>query len=269
MKKILFLLVLVCCQFVFPQEEYSKYKPVEPLYNGGGLDSFYGYLSATIDFTKVPIGGNAIIGFVLDEKGKMNHIKVAFADNTDAEKAITAALLKADKWDVSNQKSKPLFICYKIKLYFSENKVKGLAKTMWFKDDVPDIPIAEDEFEQSESVAITPAPKTSDPSNNTIYNSASIEVKPEYPGGMMAFYSFIAKKYKVPRVAGLKGKVIIAFVVEKDGSLADLKILRDIGYGTGEEAIRVLKLCERWKPAMQNGLPVRCSYQLPINIEAK
>jgi periplasmic protein TonB len=103
--------------------------------------------------------------------------------------------------------------------------------------------------------------------DNNIYNSAAIEVKPEFPGGIAAFYKFIGANYKTPDVAGLKGKLIIAFVVDKDGSLTDIKILRDIGFGTGTEAVRVLKLSPKWIPAEQNGQTVRCAFTLPINIE--
>jgi len=102
--------------------------------------------------------------------------------------------------------------------------------------------------------------------DNLIYNSAGIEVKPEFPGGMQAFYNFIASNYNTPNVKNLKGKVIISFIIEKDGTLTDIKVLRDIGFGTGEEAIRVLKACPKWTPAFQNGQTVRCSYQLPLNI---
>lgn len=103
--------------------------------------------------------------------------------------------------------------------------------------------------------------------DNTIYSSAGIEVKPDFPGGIAKFYSFIQKNYVAPDEPGLKGQVFVSFVVEKDGSLTDIKILRDIGYGTGKEAERVLRKCPRWTPAEQNGKKVRCSYQIPIKIE--
>lgn len=103
--------------------------------------------------------------------------------------------------------------------------------------------------------------------DNTIYNSAGIEVKPEFPGGMAKFYKFIENNYNVPSDSP-GGKVFIQFVVEKDGSLTDIKILRDIGYGTGKEAERVLRKSPRWTPAEQNGKKVRCSYQLPITLSA-
>ena len=104
--------------------------------------------------------------------------------------------------------------------------------------------------------------------DNTVYNTAGIEVKPDFPGGIEKFYNFIAKNYQTPEEEGLKGKVFVSFVVEKDGSLTDIKVLRDIGYGTGAEAIRVLKKCPRWSPGEQNGKKVRCTYSLPINIQS-
>jgi protein TonB len=103
--------------------------------------------------------------------------------------------------------------------------------------------------------------------DNTIYNSAGIEVKPEFPGGWPKFYKFIENNYNVPSDSP-GGKVFIQFVVEKDGSLTDIKVLRDIGYGTGKEAERVLRKSPKWTPAEQNGKKVRCSYQLPITLQA-
>jgi protein TonB len=104
--------------------------------------------------------------------------------------------------------------------------------------------------------------------DNTIYNTAGIEVKPDFPGGLEKFYKFIGKNFQVPEEEGLKGKVFVTFVVEKDGSLTDIKVIRDIGYGTGKEAVRVLKSCPRWNPGEQNGKKVRVLYSLPISIQS-
>ncbi|NDP28071.1 MAG: energy transducer TonB [Flavobacterium sp.] len=104
--------------------------------------------------------------------------------------------------------------------------------------------------------------------DNTVYNTAGIEVKPDFPGGMDKFNAFVAKNYQAPEEEGLKGKVYVTFVVEKDGSLTDIKVLRDIGYGTGKEAIRVLNKCPKWTPGEQNGKKVRCTFSLPISIQS-
>ena len=77
--------------------------------------------------------------------------------------------------------------------------------------------------------------------DNNIYSTGGIEVRPDFPGGLQEFYNYIGKNFKVPDVKGLSGKVIVTFVVEKDGSLTDVKVIRDIGYGTKEEAIRVVE----------------------------
>ncbi|HQK40147.1 MAG TPA: DUF2059 domain-containing protein, partial [Flavobacterium alvei] len=106
-------------------------------------------------------------------------------------------------------------------------------------------------------------------SDNTIYNTAGVEVKPQFPGGMDQFYKFVAENFKTPKVEKLAGKIYVTFVIEIDGSITGMKVLRDIGYGTGEEAIRVLKLSPKWLPGQQNGKTVRCTYSLPISIGAK
>ncbi len=104
--------------------------------------------------------------------------------------------------------------------------------------------------------------------DNNIYNTAGIEVKPDFPGGMAKFYKFVGNNYRTPEEEGLAGKVYVTFVVEKDGSLTDIKVVRDIGYGTGKEAIRVLKSCPKWNPGEQNGKKVRVLYSLPITIQS-
>ena len=68
------------------------------------------------------------------------------------------------------------------------------------------------------------------------------------------------------REQGVSGKVIMQFVVERDGSLTDIKVLRDLGLGTGEEAVRLLKSMPKWKPGIQNGRPVRVAYTLPFSL---
>lgn len=104
--------------------------------------------------------------------------------------------------------------------------------------------------------------------DNTVYNSAGLEVQPQFPGGMDKFYSFVGKNFNVPEEEGINGKVFVSFTVEKDGNLTDIKVLRDVGFGTGNEAIRVLKKCPRWAPGEQNGKKVRCTYSLPITIKS-
>ncbi len=109
--------------------------------------------------------------------------------------------------------------------------------------------------------------KVEDEVQETVYNAAGIDVKPEFPGGISKFQDFIDKKFKVDE-KDLSGKIYSTFIVEKNGSLSDIKILRDLGYGTGKELIRVLKLSPKWKPGLQNGQKVRCLYAIPYRINS-
>lgn len=101
-----------------------------------------------------------------------------------------------------------------------------------------------------------------------VFNTWGLEVRPEFPGGNQAFYKFVGNNYQIPDQPNLSGKVFVEFIIEKDGSLSDIKVLRDIGFGTGAEAIRVLTLCPKWIPGKQNGTEVRCKYSLPITIDS-
>ena len=94
-----------------------------------------------------------------------------------------------------------------------------------------------------------------------------VENQPEFPGGMSELYVFLQKNVKYPPIAkesGIQGRVFVNFVVEKNGSISNVKVLRGIGGGCDEEAIRVVKSMPKWKPGKQRGKPVRVSFNLPI-----
>lgn len=105
--------------------------------------------------------------------------------------------------------------------------------------------------------------------DNLLYDINGLDVKPDFPEGMNEFYKFIGKNYQPPLGKNVSGKIYVSFIIEKDGSLTNLKVLRDIGYGTGKEAIRVLLLSPKWLPGELNGEKVRCNFLMPININSK
>lgn len=118
-----------------------------------------------------------------------------------------------------------------------------------------------------EPVGEAPPTKAAVVEDNAVYDFSSIEKMPDFPGGMPKFYAYVGKNYVYPAAAreqGVSGRLIMSFVVEKDGSLTDIKVLRDLGMGTGEEAVRLLKKAPKWSPGVQNGRPVRVQYTLPI-----
>ena len=97
-----------------------------------------------------------------------------------------------------------------------------------------------------------------------------VEEDPEFPGGLGALSQFIADNIKYPQLAkenNITGRVFVSFVVEKDGSVGQVKVLRDIGGGCGAEAVRVVKSMPKWKPGKQRGKPVRTAFNLPVNFD--
>lgn len=94
-----------------------------------------------------------------------------------------------------------------------------------------------------------------------------VENMPEYPGGEKEMYKFIGDNIDYPRLAketGISGRVFVSFVVERDGRVTDVQVLRGIGGGCDEEAIRVIRAMPKWSPGKQRGKPVRVQYRMPI-----
>lgn len=94
-----------------------------------------------------------------------------------------------------------------------------------------------------------------------------VEEMPEFPGGQQALFAYIGKELKYPEQAiedGIEGVVFVTFVVEADGKITGVKVIRGIGGGCDEEAVRVVRGMPNWKPGKQRGEAVRVKYNLPI-----
>jgi protein TonB len=94
-----------------------------------------------------------------------------------------------------------------------------------------------------------------------------VEDAPGYPGGDAARMKFLSDNIRYPAIAresGIQGTVFIQFVVERDGSITDVQVIRGIGGGADEEAVRVVKMMPRWTPGKQRGRPVRVQFTMPI-----
>lgn len=104
-----------------------------------------------------------------------------------------------------------------------------------------------------------------EPEEQTIFEV--VENMPDFPGGMPALMQYLAKNIKYPTIAqenGTQGRVIVQFVVNKDGSIVDPKVVRSVDPYLDKEAIRVISTMPKWKPGMQRGKPVRVKYTVPV-----
>ena len=105
-------------------------------------------------------------------------------------------------------------------------------------------------------------------SNDKVFEK--VEDMPEFPGGEQAMMDFVGKNVQYPKEAmekEISGRVLVGFIVEKDGSVNEVKIVRGIGGGCDEEAVRVVKAMPKWKPGKEKGKPVRVSYMMPFTFK--
>jgi len=104
--------------------------------------------------------------------------------------------------------------------------------------------------------------------NDSIYQI--VEQMPEFPGGTEKMMDYLSNNIKYPEEAkekGISGRVFLSFVIEKDGSVSNVKVAKGIGKLCDDEAVRVVKAMPKWKPGMQKGKPVRVNYMLPITFK--
>ena len=97
-----------------------------------------------------------------------------------------------------------------------------------------------------------------------------VEKMPSFPGGDAALFKFLGDNVKYPVIAqenGVQGRVICQFVVNKDGSIVDVEVVRSVDPSLDKEAIRVIKSMPKWSPGQQRGKPVRVKYTLPVNFK--
>ena len=116
------------------------------------------------------------------------------------------------------------------------------------------------------AVAAPPPPPAPKPEVSTKVFDV-VEEMPSFPGGQGALMSYLASNIKYPVVAqenGVHGRVIVSFVVERDGSISDVRVARSVDPSLDREAQRVVKSMPRWKPGKQNGSAVRVKYTVPV-----
>lgn len=110
-----------------------------------------------------------------------------------------------------------------------------------------------------------PKPKEEEPEEEEIF--VVVENQPEFPGGQTAMMKFLNDNIKYPVIAqenGIQGRVICNFVVERDGGITDVQVVRGVDPSLDKEAVRVIQSMPKWKPGSQRGKPVRVRFTLPV-----
>lgn len=247
------LLLCLCAKKTTAQDDQTVYNFVameNPPSYPGGMASFYKFLGENVKYPKQAkdenIQGNVFVSFTVEKDGSLNDIVVnkALGGGTDEEAVRVLKLSK--RWNPGLQNGKVVRVKYNLPIRF---KIPGKA------------PIA---ATTSSTIA---TPTFVNANDTTIYNFVKVNNPPVFPGGMVEFYKFLGQNIKYPELAKenrIQGNVFMSFVVEKDGAISNIKVDRKLGYGTDEEAVRVLELSPRWFPGTISETPVRVKYNIPV-----
>ena len=219
----------------------------------GGVEALMKYISENVKYPQEAkdknISGRVVLGFVIEKDGSVNEVKVLRGIGGGCDDEAVRVIKTMPKWKPGRQKGEPVRVFYQIPINFKLDD--GQSQTSLGKANVSKV--SKDDMK---------------PDENGVYQI--VEEMPQYPGGETAMMEYVAKNVVYPKEAqekGISGRVFVGFVVEKDGSIGEVKLLRGIGGGCDEEAIHVIKGMPKWKPGKQEGKPVRVSYQMPINFK--
>lgn len=99
-----------------------------------------------------------------------------------------------------------------------------------------------------------------------VYKDSVVDTKPEFPGGIEDCYKYFTKNFIPPPAKGLVDKVVLSFIIEPDGTLTDIKVIHDAGFGTGPQIAKLLETGPKWIPGEKDGKKVRVFHTLPIPV---
>nr|WP_294943884.1 M56 family metallopeptidase [uncultured Mucilaginibacter sp.] len=210
----------------------------------GGTDAFAKYLAKTIKYPKIArennIQGRVILTFVVEKDGALSGVKVLRGIGSGCDEEAIRAIKASPKWIAGKQGGKKVRVQYSVPVNFAI----------------------------ADKAAAVKVPQTDLSGGLTEAIFTAVEQQPGFPGGNEACAKYLSTNIRYPadaRKNKVQGRVVTSFVVNKDGTIGDVKVLRGIGYGADEEAVRVIKNMPKWYPGMQNGRAVNVQYTLPIS----
>jgi TonB family protein len=197
----------------------------------GGIAKFYEYLGKEIKYPEVAkknkTQGKVFLSFTVEKNGKLANVLITRGLSKEADAEAIRVIKNSPNWNPGLIGGKPVRVKYNINVNFN----------------------------------LSP--------NTDKKAAVKSGIQPEFPGGTNKLYSYLAKNLKYPEQAKkdkTQGKVMLAFNVEKDGTLKDVEVIRSLSKETDAEAIRVMRAAPRWNPAIdKDGHPVRVKYVMAVN----
>ena len=215
----------------------------------GGVEALMDFVGKNVKYPEEAkekeISGRVFVSFVIEKDGSVSNVKVLRGIGGGCDEEAVRVIKGMPKWKPGIQKGKPVRVSYMMPINFKldSQPTKPAQKADVSKPDMK-------------------------PDKNGVYQIC--EQMPEFPGGVEALMDFVAKNVVYPQEAmdkEISGRVYVSFVIEKDGSVNEVKVMKGIGGGCDDEAVRVIKAMPKWKPGKQDGKPVRVSYMMPITFK--
>ncbi|MGX7667388.1 energy transducer TonB [Flavobacterium pedocola] len=239
---LLLVFVPALAQVAGEDEVYLNGDKIEAKFQGGNLKKFQEFVFNSLDKTKIEKEGQLICSFTINEEGSLKNIRILKDLGGQSALEMIRVLQLSPKWQPATRNGKPFATTYKIPFTF----IRKMPKVD--TEEVVHIDVVDNGGKSEE---------------DKIY--VAVEKQPEFPGGSDKFMKYFAKNFNSP--VQLKDvKVFVGFIVNKDGSLSDVKMLRlplD-NEPLKNEIIRVVSNSPKWMPGIQNGKTVRVQFILPL-----
>lgn len=206
----------------------------------GGMEALIEYLGSNIKYPEEAknenIEGKVFVNFIVEKDGSIGETTVLRGIGGGCDEEAVRVVNNMPDWTPGTQRGEPVKVSYNLPINFAlDNDDKKVTIINVIDDTDPVFTL--------------------------------VEVMPEFPGGKKALMQYLAENITYPAEAkkeGVQGRVFINFTIEKNGKVNDVKVLRGIGSACDEEALRVVRSLPDWKPGLQDGIPVRVFYNLPI-----
>ena len=216
----------------------------------GGQKSLGTFLSKNIKYPAVDrennVQGKVLVSFVVEEDGKLTGVAAVRGPSATLKAEAVRVIAKSPAWKPGYQNGKSVRVQYTVPVTFVLGDEEGSLKTG--SKQKPKAPVAKN---QKKGNVFT-----------------SVEKAPEFPGGLMAWSTYLEKNVKYPAIDrdnNTQGKVLVSFVVEPSGKLSDVSAVRGPSETLKAEAVRVIANSPAWKPGLQKGKSVRVQYTVPVN----
>lgn len=215
------------------------------------------HLEYPLDALKQGIEGRTILQFVVWKDSTISDIKVLKGFNATCDQAAIDIIKKMPKWNPGMQDGKPVNSKYVLPIQFKLENVENIE----VGPPIMEAPSVSDKT----SLEAIPESPSNVIDTNRVYDI--VLIKPEFPGGVAAMFSFIKENLVYPKEAvknKMEGKTFIQFVVRKDGTVTDVIILKGFDDLCDQAAKEVVMKMPKWKPGIQNGAPVNAKFLIPI-----